>query len=80
MLDARCKAFEHDWKSFQSLIVDDDREQQQEVHKVKQEFAELLSLVLSRTTSLGPEWGNQRGVYHLCQHLSKMEVICVLLI
>jgi hypothetical protein len=62
-ITTKYETFEKDWNAVRSLIMDDKRKESMSVEQqIKQEFAELYSLVLSRTTNLGPEWGNQLGV------------------
>ena len=55
--------FQHDWETVKDLIVTADTDR--DMDKVQREFAELYSLVLSRTANLGPEWGNQMGIIPL---------------
>lgn len=63
LIENKYATFDHDWKSVKELIAEDcDRDMDD---KMKQEFAELYSSVLSRTANLGPEWGNQMGIIPL---------------
>jgi hypothetical protein len=63
-IQTKYKIFENDWNNVKSFLLGDDSNEEERV-KLKEEFGELYSLVLSRTANLGPEWGNQMGIIPL---------------
>ncbi|KAG7368251.1 hypothetical protein IV203_030994 [Nitzschia inconspicua] len=66
LLDAKFQTFQEDWKNVQDFIKKDNGS-----IALQKDFAELYSLVLSRTANLGPEWGNQMGIiplHDMCNH------------
>lgn len=62
MVNTRYQTFQKDWENVRDFLNNENESSADETHQ--QTFAELYSLVLSRTANLGPEWGYQMGAYH----------------
>jgi hypothetical protein len=69
LIDAKYQTFQADWENVQEFIAtrqqpknyDERKQSSSSRQRRRHDFAELYSLVLSRTSNLGPEWGNQMG-------------------
>jgi hypothetical protein len=62
MIHDKYQTFQKDWENVKDFIGLETTTVNAIAKAVQQqEFFELYNLVLSRTTNLGPEWGNQLG-------------------